>query len=168
MEAPVCGVFQNRFICYNKVMAPGFMGDFLDRAADLLRAIRDGAAVLAGRVKERLDADPKLKLISAAAILGAVLVILGIMLFLTRNGRARRIQDSETIAEIFRVELPPEELFLDDEPDFLPEVLLERERRDEWNADDARPYWTDPGDEGIEVYEDMMGSVVDGIMERVP
>jgi hypothetical protein len=59
-------------------------------------------------------------------------------------------------------------LFLDDEPDFLPEVLLERERRDIWNADDVRPYWTDPGDEEAGVYENMMGKIVDGIMERVP
>jgi hypothetical protein len=149
-------------------MALGFIRDFLDHAADFLGTIRDGTAELAYRVKERFTADPKLKLISAGVILGAILVILGVMLILTRNGRARRIRDSENIAELFRMELPPEELFLDNEPDFLPDVLLERKRRDKWNADDARPYWTDPGYEEAEVYENMMGSVVDGIMERVP
>jgi hypothetical protein len=149
-------------------MALGFMGDFLDRAADFLGAARDKAAGLIGRVKDRLNANPKLRLVAAAAILGTVLVIFGIMLTLTRNNRTRRMQDSETVAELFRMELPPEELFLDDEPDFLPELLPEREPRDTWNADDVRPYWTDPADEGAGVYEDMMGAVVDGIMERVP
>ena len=149
-------------------MALGFIGDFLDRAAIFLRIVRDRAAALAGRAKERFNADPKLKLISAGAVFGTIALILGIMLLLTRNSRARRMQDSETITEIFRMELPPEELFLDDEPDFLPEVLLERERRDKWSADDVRPYWTDPADEEAGVYENMMGKAVDGIMERVP
>jgi hypothetical protein len=149
-------------------MALGFIGDFLDRAAGFLGMIRDKAAGLIGRVKERLDADPKLKLIAAGAILGTVLVILGMMVMLTRNNRARRTPDSESTAELFRMELPPEELFLDDEPDFLPELLPERERRDVWTADDIRPYWTDPENEDAEVYEEMMGAVVDGIMERLP
>jgi hypothetical protein len=149
-------------------MALGFIRDFLDHAADLWGIIYDRTAGLAGRVREKFNADPKLKLISAGAILGVILVVTGIMLFLTRNSRVRRTGDSEAVAELFRTELPPEELFLDDEPDFLPDLLPERERRDEWNADDARPYWTDPGDEGTGVYEDMITTVVDGIMERLP
>jgi hypothetical protein len=165
-------------------MALGFIRNLLDHAADLLGTIRDGIAGLAGRmtlpalkggvlhpripIKEKFNADPRLKLISAGAILGVILVVTGIMLFLTRNSRVRRTEDAEAIAELFRMELPPEELFLDDEPDFLPDLLPERERRDEWNADDTRPYWTDPGDEGTGVYEDMMSAVVDGIMERLP
>jgi hypothetical protein len=149
-------------------MVPGFIRDFLDHAADLLGTIRDRAAGLAGQVKEKFNAGPKLKLISAGAILGVVLVVTGIMLFLTWNSRVRRMGDAEAVAELFRMELPPEELFLDDEPDFLPDLLPERERRNEWNAGDARPYWTDPGDEDPGVYEDMMTTVVDGIMERLP
>jgi hypothetical protein len=149
-------------------MALGFIGDFLDRAADFFRVIRDKAAGSIGQVKERANAGPKLKLIAAGAILGTIAVIVAMMLVLTRIGRARRTRDSEAVTELFRMELPPEELFLDDEPDFLPELLPERERRDSWDAGDVRPYWTDPGDEGAGVYEDMMGAVVDGIMERVP
>jgi hypothetical protein len=149
-------------------MALGFIGDFLERAADFLRMVRGRAVDWTGRIKERFNAGPRLKLIAAGAILGTVLVILGIMLVLTRNSRARRVRDSEAVAELFRMELPPEELFLDDEPDFLPDLLPERERRDAWDADDVRPYWTDPGDEDVRVYEDMMGAVVDGIMEGVP
>jgi hypothetical protein len=149
-------------------MAFGFLKDFLDNAADFLEDARDKAAGLAGRVKERFSADPKLKIIFAGAVLGVILVVAGVMLILTRSGRARRTRDSEAIAELFRMEIPPEDLFLGDEPDFLPEMLPEREQRDEWTADDVRPYWTNPGAEGAKVYEDMMGAVVDGIMERVP
>jgi hypothetical protein len=149
-------------------MALGFIGEFLDQVVNFFGTVRDRAVDLTDRVKERFKADPRLKLIAAGAILGTVLVVLGIMLILTRNNRARRIRDSEAVAELFRMELPPEELFLDDEPDFLPELLPERERRDAWNADDVRPYWTDPGDEGAGVYEEMMGAAVDEIMEKIP
>jgi hypothetical protein len=150
-------------------MAFGFLKDFLDNAADFLEDVRDKAAGLSGRVRERFNANPKLKIIFAAAVLGMVLVVAGVMLILTRSGRApRRTRDSEDIAELFRMEIPPEDLFLGDEPDFLPDMLPEREQRGEWTGDDVRPYWTNPGDEGVKVYEDMMGAVVDGIMERVP
>ena len=140
----------------------------MERAADFFGTVHDRAVGWIGRIKERFNAGPRLKLIAAGAILGTILVILGIMLVLTQNNRARRLRDSEAVVELFRMEIPPEELFLDDEPDFLPDLLPERERRDAWDADDVRPYWTDPGDEDVRVYEDMMGAVVDGIMEGVP
>jgi hypothetical protein len=149
-------------------MASGFIKDFLDLAADFLGDFREKIAGLTAGAHKKFGAGPKLKIICAGLVLAVVLVIVGMMLLLTRNSRARRTRDSDAIAELFRVELPAEELFLGDEPDFLPEVLLERERRDVWTADDARPYWTDPGNEGDKVYEDMMGDVVERIMERVP
>jgi hypothetical protein len=149
-------------------MAFGFIKDLLDRAADFFGDFREKFAGLTAGMRKKFEADPKLKVICAGAVLLAVLAIVGIMLLLTRNSRTRRTRDSDDIAELFRMELPAEELFLGDEPDFLPQALLERERRDSWTADDASPYWTDPGDEGDKVYEDMMGVVVDGIMERVP
>jgi hypothetical protein len=147
-------------------MALGFIGNFLSRASNFMRLVRVKAAGLADRIKRRLNAGPKFKLIAAGAILGIVLAILGIILIL--NNRVRRPPDSEALTELFRMELPPDELFLDDEPDFLPDLLPERERRDTWNADDIRSYWTDPAEEDAGVYEDMMGAVVDEIMEHLP
>jgi hypothetical protein len=64
--------------------------------------------------------------------------------------------------------IPPEELFLPEEPDFLPEVLLERERRDSWTVDDARPFWVDPLEAGREVYIDRMSREIDTLLERIP
>jgi hypothetical protein len=153
-------------------MALGFIKNFLDHAAgffgDIHEKFVDLTAEITGTVKEQFEADPKLKIISAGIALAVVLVIAGMMLILTRNSRSRRMRDSDAVAELFRMELPAEELFLGDEPDFLPEVLLEREQREEWTADDARPYWIDPADEGDKIYEDMIGVVVDRIMERIP
>jgi hypothetical protein len=62
----------------------------------------------------------------------------------------------------------PEELFLPDEPDFLPEVLLERPPRESWTAEDALPFWTDPREEDSALWRDRAKAVIDELMERVP
>jgi hypothetical protein len=148
-------------------MALGFVKGLLARFTDFSKRSSGNAVGLIGRVKGKFNISPKLKKIIAAALIGAA-VITSTMLILTRNTPPPPARDSEAVAELFRMELPPEELFLGDEPDFLPALIPERERRDSWNADDARLYWTNPGDEGVQVYEDMMSSVVDEIMERLP
>jgi hypothetical protein len=63
--------------------------------------------------------------------------------------------------------IPPEELFLPGEPDFLPPLRLGREPRAAWTREDARPYWTDFPAEGP-VFLDLAESVIDDLMERVP
>jgi hypothetical protein len=153
-------------------MVPGFVKGLLARFADSSKRSSGNAVGLIGRtigrIKGKFNAKPKLKKIIVAVLIGAVAVITSAMLILMRNPQPAPTRDSDAVAELFRMELPPEELFLGDEPDFLPALIPERERRDAWNADDARPYWTNPGDEEAKVYEDMMSAVVDEIMERLP
>ena len=67
-----------------------------------------------------------------------------------------------------RVTIPPEELFLPDEPDFVPGVLLERERRTVWTVEDAAPYWRDPLQNGEEQWRNRLEAAVDELLERVP
>jgi hypothetical protein len=67
-----------------------------------------------------------------------------------------------------RVEIPPEELFLPDEPDFVPGVLLERERRTAWTVEDAAPFWQDPLKYGEEPWRARLEATVDELLERVP
>jgi hypothetical protein len=64
--------------------------------------------------------------------------------------------------------IPSDELFLPDEPDFIPGVLLERERRPAWTEDDAAPYWRDPLENGERSWRDQIEKTVDEIMESVP
>jgi hypothetical protein len=67
-----------------------------------------------------------------------------------------------------RIAIPPEELFLLDEPDFIPGVLLERERRASWSAEDAESFWQDPLRNGEEQWRDQVEAIIDELMERVP
>jgi len=64
--------------------------------------------------------------------------------------------------------IPPEELFLPEEPDFVPGVILGRERRAEWTADDAEPWWQNPLAEGEEQWRSRIEGMIDEIMESVP
>jgi len=62
--------------------------------------------------------------------------------------------------------IPPEELFIPDEPDFLPDFLFEREPRRSWFIEDIRPYWIPPADHGF--WQGIVRSTVDELMEAVP
>ena len=62
--------------------------------------------------------------------------------------------------------IPQEELFIPAEPDFVPELLFEREPRRYWALEDLRPYWRKP--EISEHWKEEIKSAVDKIMEGVP
>jgi len=64
--------------------------------------------------------------------------------------------------------IPPQELFLPGEPDFLPGVLPGRERRGEWTARDAGQWWRDPLADGEEPWRAGIERTIDEIMENVP
>jgi hypothetical protein len=141
----------------------------------LLEVIRQFAERGAARVKglaakaaEFLQPRQKLGLICLSACMVLVLLLLvSLILGMRRNARPARPEQS--LSEAFSPRaIPPEELFLPDEPDFVPAVILERERREAWTAEDARPFWTDPLDEGAEGYVNLMSKVIDDLMERTP
>jgi len=62
--------------------------------------------------------------------------------------------------------IPPEELFIPAEPDFVPDFLLEREPRHFWSVEDIRPYWRVPANP--EFWQGVIRSAVDELMENVP
>jgi hypothetical protein len=64
--------------------------------------------------------------------------------------------------------IPAEEMFLPDEPDFLPGTLLERERRTIWTEQDAVDYWQDPLRSGEEQWREKIEAAVDEFLERIP
>jgi hypothetical protein len=105
--------------------------------------------------------------------LGALLVLalcslLVVLLVMDHNADAglRAAGDENRFPQ--RTPVPPEELFLPAEPDFLPGVMLERERRQVWTAEDAEPYWQDPLKSGEEPWRDRAEAVIDELLERVP
>ena len=64
--------------------------------------------------------------------------------------------------------IPPEDLFLPREPDFIPGVLLEREQRTSWSEQDALEFWQNPLENGEEQWREKIDTAVNEILERVP
>lgn len=100
----------------------------------------------------------------AALSLSLVLVLV----LMNRKPRSGPSPAEELAGPIQDIRIPREELFFPDEPDFLPGVLLERERREVWTAEDAAPYWQDPLKSGEEPWRDQVESVIDDLLERAP
>jgi hypothetical protein len=137
---------------------------FLGAARDFIAKHRAG---IKPKIAELLKTRRRAIQISAAACLGLlVITLIVITVSLTMN---QRVEEDQRISDAFRsLEIPPEDLFLAGEPDFLPDVLLEREPRLFWTAGDVRPYWTDPLDGGAQPFLDTIEGVIDDLMERVP
>ena len=108
-----------------------------------------------------LMAGKKRVLFFAAGGLAALLLVLVITaaaLNSRRPGEAAAMQAAHFI--------PSEELFIPDEPDFVPDFLLEREPRHLWSIDDIRPYWRTSGNP--EFWHNIIRSAVDELMENIP
>jgi hypothetical protein len=145
------------------------LSDFTGHIADLFLDLRNYIAALPLKTREFAHKEPKLMFLGAGGVVLVLVVIVLVIVILSRSGGGPgSMGDSDAIAGLFENELSGEEFFLGEEPDFLPQALLERNRRDSWTAEDASPFWTDPMEEGPRAYEDLMKDVVDRIMERVP
>jgi hypothetical protein len=111
-----------------------------------------------------------------AVILGlggaALILILGFAAAAIARGRSRSVKAEVSAGELtesFRpLPIAPEDLFLPDEPDALPEFIPARPRRETWTAADAAEYWTDPlaGKEAL--WRDRFGTAAAELLETVP
>jgi hypothetical protein len=120
------------------------------------------------RVKKILQRHFKVTVVVLGA-LGIILCLLVVREVVASRRRAQQAAPaSPPLSDVFKpLAIPPEELFMPGEPDFLPEVLLEREPRDAWTADDALPFWTDPL-EDRRVWQGRLDGAVDELLERFP
>ena len=137
---------------------------------NLFRRVADDMAELRVRVLFSFDRMPvgrrRLVFVTAGVFVVLLLIVIGTAL-LGKNETAEQKISSTGNAAAQQVIIPPDELFLPEEPDFVPGVLLEREQRDVWTAEDAEPFWQDPLKNGELEWRDRIEKAVDGIMESV-
>lgn len=121
-----------------------------------------------------LEGKPGFALVCLGFVLSVLLVVLVRMIVSSAGPGADREQGvppwnpAEISGLIREAPIPPEELFLPDEPDFLPGVIPERERRSLWTAEDAEPYWYNPLEGGTEEWRNRIKAVLDEFLEHVP
>jgi hypothetical protein len=124
----------------------------------LVNYIKDWFKNLSGKEKRRLA------LVCTAGF--SLLLTFSVVVSMRVSGREKQPVEPEKVR--FNVAIPAEELFLPDEPDFLPEVLLERERRSSWTEQDALEYWQNPLISGEEQWREKLESAINEFLERVP
>ena len=146
-----------------KLSMPKVHGPDLSQASNKLGGVFDGAHAFIDRFLDRIPEEKRRPvLIGLGGLLGLFLVLLIAALALNSGKR----QKSSPAAMTAGFTIPQEELFIPEEPDFIPEFLLVREPRRYWSLEDIRPFWR--ALEYDERWKEEITSAVDQLMEGVP
>jgi len=114
--------------------------------------------------KMTVEGKRRFALICTAAF--AVILSFSVIVSLVDLDSVKKPDEPEKIR--INIPIPAEELFLPDEPDFIPGVLLERERRSSWTEHDAEEFWQDPLKSGEEQWREKIETAIDDFLERIP
>jgi hypothetical protein len=109
--------------------------------------------------------------LASAIVVAAVMVIvlLLIVLGVSRSGRSIETTAVQTTAVPgASARSISDDFFLPYEPDFVPDVLLEKEPKGTWTVEDASPYWTDPMEGNAELWQKRIDDGVDKMLENIP
>ena len=115
---------------------------------------------------KNLPGDKKKQIALICTAVFSLLLVLSVFFSLGASGRDRLPQEPKR-ANIM-IPIPPQEIFLPDEPDFLPPVMLEREQRTVWTEQETSEYWQDPLRQGEEQWRIMIESAINEFLERIP
>jgi len=126
---------------------------------------RDKILNATDRLMETIPADKHRMVVFV--IIGVFVFFLAIILWVSI--RSCSTANTEKPVETKRaVQIPPDELFLPEEPDFVPGVMLDREQRTEWTENDVMPWWEDPLKGGEDPWRNLIEKTVDEILGGVP
>ena len=145
------------------------LGSIFANIGEKIQGLLSGFSALSS-IKDKIKINTKVVLIIAGA-LGIIIVLLLVLTIVTHQrtkSQDTNVQSSYIDAPIQRERLPSEDFFLPYEPDFVPDVLLEREPRDSWTEEDARPFWTNPLEGNEAMWRKRIESGIDSLLEHVP
>ena len=141
------------------------LDEFFRSVAEKAGELRDRLRLAVDRLVEKVPPEKRRLVLTASIGFCAFVLVLAGTSLLTKGGDKGREGAAPPVRQGV---IPPDDLFLPNEPDFVPGVLLEREQRAVWTADDAAPLWQDPLRNGEEPWRDRIERTIDEIMESVP
>jgi hypothetical protein len=104
---------------------------------------------------------------SAAGLL--LLILLLVISLRMKDNQDEAVQRSHEENPVFTLRaIKQDELFLPREPDFLPDVMLDRDPKTFWTDEDAEQYWKDALNDNPELWKNRIFNAVDDIMENIP
>jgi hypothetical protein len=154
-------------VCYNEfVRLKEIINGLLEKIGGIPEKAKGIFSVLDAWIKdafERVGPDKRKPLLIGIVGLAALLLILAIAVGILNS---KKRQKAPSAAAPGGLTISAEELFIPEEPDFLPEFIFEREKRRFWSIEDIRPYWKtpDPSDR----WREEIKSAVDKLMEGIP
>jgi len=117
---------------------------------------------------QKLSAGQKSRLAIICTVVFAAVLTLSVIISMNIHGGEKKEKEIKPHESAVTVQIPAEELFLPDEPDYVPGVILGREQRSSWTDDDASEYWQDPLKYGEEQWREKVEASIDEFMEQVP
>jgi len=115
---------------------------------------------------QTLTSGQKSRLAIISTVVFAGILTLSVIISMKKHGGEKKEVKPDESAVY--APIPAEDMFLPDEPDFIPGVLLQRDRRSSWTDIDALEYWQDPLKDGEEQWREKIESSIDEYLERVP
>ncbi|MDR2344118.1 MAG: hypothetical protein LBD86_06280 [Spirochaetaceae bacterium] len=115
--------------------------------------------------KLRVHGKVRLIVVCSTVLLVAVTLVTALTVRITLNADAEK----NTRYSFFSFDpLAPEDFFLSEEPEFLPPVMLEQERKDAWSVEDASEFWTAPSEFSGEFWREEVSASIDRLLEPLP
>jgi hypothetical protein len=121
------------------------------------------------KIQSLLSNKKNLLIIGGCMILLLLLLSLLVISIRMNHNQGEMQQASQESSQLFAPQaIKTEELFLPREPEFIPEVILDREPRDMWTEEDAEEFWNDPLKENTDLWKNRIIESVDDILENIP
>jgi hypothetical protein len=130
----------------------------LEKFNQFLQGIQD-------RFREMTDGQKKQFVLACTVVFSAILTI-SVLLSVRGSGGEKKPDIPERLSIISVI--PADEIFLPEEPDYIPGVLLERNQRASWGEQDAAEHWQDPLKFGEEQWREKIEAAIDEFLENVP
>jgi len=153
-----------RFADGVKTALDGFIRWVVEKTAGLRAHIQP----IVGKLVDKLPPGKRRPVLFASIGVCAVFTLIIAGNSLRAGNHEGRKPPAAGVAPVRQERIPTDDLFLPEEPDFVPGILLEREQRAQWTADDAAPFWQDPLKNGEEPWRNRIEKSIDEIMESVP
>jgi len=116
---------------------------------------------------QKLTDGQKRSLAVVCTVIFTGILTISVIASLKSHGGEKK-EKIEPLGPVIIAPIPAEDLFLPDEPDYIPGVLLKRDRRANWTEENAMEFWQDPLKNGEEQWREKIESSIDDYLERVP